>query len=137
MNKGSFNVSDQQLIGMAENKPTLQVKVKLKMSGEDMDVLVPVMFRNVDPAIGEFLHPVYVIPSQVTTTPLNPLLVNTNSKVNSANASNTGSDIPFMHVISYEHIPTLVYFSKNDQMVVKSRFENNWKANWLYRGSRR
>ena len=119
MNKGSFNVSDQQLIGMAENKPTLQVKVKLKMSGEDMDVLVPVMFRNVDPAIGEFLHPVYVIPSQVTTTPLNPLLVNTNSKVNSANASNTGSDIPFMHVISYEHIPTLVYFSKNDQMVVK------------------
>ena len=119
MNKGSFNVSDQQLIGMAENKPTLQVKVKLKMSGEDMDVLVPVMFRNVDPAIGEFLHPVYVIPSQVTTTPLKPLLVNTNSKVNSANASNTGSDIPFMHVISYEHIPTLVYFSKNDQMVVK------------------
>ena len=119
MNKGSFNVSDQQLIGMAENKPTLQVKVKLKMSGEDMDVLVPVMFRNVDPAIGEFLHPVYVIPSQVTTTPLNPLLVNTNSKVNSSNASNTGSDIPFMHVISYEHIPTLVYFSKNDQMVVK------------------
>ena len=119
MNKGSFNVSDQQLIGMAENKPTLQVKVKLKMSGEDMDVLVPVMYRNVDPAIGEFLHPVYVIPSQVTTTPLKPLLVNTNSKVNSANASNTGSDIPFMHVISYEHIPTLVYFSKNDQMVVK------------------
>ncbi len=119
MNKGSFNVSDQQLIGMAENKPTLQVKVKLKMSGEDMDVLVPVMFRNVDPAIGEFLHPVYVIPSQVTTTPLNPLLVNTNSKVNSGNPSNTGSDIPFMHVISYEHIPTLVYFSKNDQMVVK------------------
>ena len=119
MNKGSFNVSDQQLIGMAENKPTLQVKVKLKMSGEDMDVLVPVMFRNVDPAIGEFLHPVYVIPSKVTTTPLKPLLVNTNSKVNSSNASNTGSDIPFMHVISYEHIPTLVYFSKNDQMVVK------------------
>ncbi|NBO49816.1 MAG: PIG-L family deacetylase [Chitinophagia bacterium] len=119
MNKGSFNVSDQQLIGMAENKPTLQVKVKLKMSGEDMDVLVPVMYRNVDPAIGEFLHPVYVIPSQVTTTPLKPLLVNTNSKVNSSNASNTGSDIPFMHVISYEHIPTLVYFSKNDQMVVK------------------
>lgn len=119
MNKGSFNVSDQQLIGMAENKPTLQVKVKLKMSGEDMDVLVPVMYRNVDPAIGEFLHPVYVIPSQVTTTPLKPLLVNTNSKVNSGNPSNTGSDIPFMHVISYEHIPTLVYFSKNDQMVVK------------------
>jgi hypothetical protein len=119
MNKGSFNVSDQQLIGMAENKPTLQVKVNLKISGEDLEVLVPVMFRDVDPAIGEFLHPVYVIPSQVTTTPLKPLLINTNAKLTTGSTSTTGSDIPFMHVISYEHIPTLVYFSKNDQMVVK------------------
>lgn len=119
MNKGHFNVTDQQLIGMAENKPSFQVVIGLNVANETVEFSVPVMFRNVDPAVGEFLHPVYVIPSVVATSPKKPLLINTNAS-NTANKPITNEkDPPFMHVLSYEHIPTLIYFSKNEQMVVK------------------
>ncbi len=119
MNKGHFNVTDQRLIGMAENRPAFEASVSLRIGNEQMLVNVPVTFRNVDPAIGEFIHPVYVIPSKVSTVAKKPLLINTASSSNKNAQVNHSDDAPFMHSISYEHIPTLVYFSKNEQMVVK------------------
>ncbi len=118
MNKGHFNVTDQQLIGMAENKPSFEVMLSLKIGNENLDVKIPVVFRNVDPAIGEFIHPVYVIPSKVSTVAAQPVLLNTASSAPKQLAA-PKDDAPFMHILSYEHIPTLIYFSKNEQMVVK------------------
>ncbi|MEY3562369.1 MAG: hypothetical protein RLZZ294_375 [Bacteroidota bacterium] len=119
MNKGHFNVTDQRLIGMAENRPGFEASVSLGIGKEQMLVNVPVTFRNVDPAVGEFIHPVYVIPSKVSTVAKKPVLVNTASPSNKNIQDNPADDAPFMHSISYEHIPTLIYFSKNEQMVVK------------------
>jgi len=87
MAPGYFNVEDQELIGMAENKPAFILSATLNVLGEPISFEVPVRFRIVDPAKGEFFHPVYVLPV----------------------ASSLDSK---MHTIAYEHIPNLTYFSK-------------------------
>lgn len=87
MATGYFNVDDQLLIGAPENQPAFQVNVKLVVQGEKIELDQPVQFRYVDPAIGEFFHPVAIVPH----SPAKDLLVNK---------------------IDYEHIPSLTYFSK-------------------------
>jgi LmbE family N-acetylglucosaminyl deacetylase len=86
MEAGYFNVNDQQLIGMPENKPAFTVNAMLNIMGESILFEVPVRYRVVDPAKGEFFHPVYVLPAS------------------------TAADKK-METIAYEHIPTLTYFS--------------------------
>lgn len=87
MAPGYFNVEDQELIGMAENKPAFMVTATLNILGEPVTMNVPVRHRVVDPAKGEFFHPVEVLPSVTHPT----------MKLQS---------------IAYEHIPNLTYFSK-------------------------
>ena len=87
MSTGHFNVNDQLLIGLPENKPAFEVQVDLTIEGEDIHVAQPVQYRFVDPAIGEFFHPVAVVPHQ------------------------TGENI-IVNKIDYEHIPSLIHFSK-------------------------
>ncbi|MBM3444636.1 MAG: PIG-L family deacetylase [Bacteroidetes bacterium] len=87
MNTGHFNVTDQQLIGKAENDPALNVSVQLKLNESELRVAVPVRYRNVDPAIGEFFHPVTIVPRTVETGWM-------------------------VRTIDYEHIPSLMHESK-------------------------
>lgn len=87
MAAGYFNVKDQQLIGMPENKPAFSVMAALNILGETIGFEVPVKHRVVDPAKGEFFHPVYVLPA----------------------SSNPETKL---QTIAYEHIPNLTYFSK-------------------------
>ena len=102
MSTGFFNVNDQTLIGDADNKPAFQVNVKLAVQGETIEVLQPVKFRFVNPAIGEFFHPVYVIPGKEDK-----------NKV--------------MHEIEYEHIPSLLYFADNKQIVLPKNLKTTGK----------
>jgi len=51
--KALFSVSDQSLIGAAENEPSLQVKIALDGLGEDLEFLVPVYYRWTDRVDGE------------------------------------------------------------------------------------
>ncbi|MFM1795077.1 MAG: hypothetical protein RL642_1462 [Bacteroidota bacterium] len=85
---GYFNVNDQTLIGEPDNKPSFQVNVVLSIEGEQVEIAQPVQFRFVDPAKGEFFHPVAVLPYK------------------------TSSD-DVINKIDYEHIPSMVYFSKS------------------------
>ena len=86
MEAGYFNVDDQQLIGMPENKPAFTVNAMLNIMGEIILFEIPVRYRVVDPAKGEFFHPVYVLPASPAADKK-------------------------METIAYEHIPTLTYFS--------------------------
>jgi len=56
-------VNDQLLIGMPENKPAFTVNASLNIMGENITYEIPVRYRVVDPAKGEFFHPVYVLPA--------------------------------------------------------------------------
>ena len=102
MNTGFFNVSDQALIGDAENKPTFQVHVKLNVQGENIEVMQPVQYRFVNPAIGEFFHPVYVVPGKEDK----------NRK---------------MHEIEYEHIPSLLHFADSKNIVLPAGLKTTGK----------
>jgi LmbE family N-acetylglucosaminyl deacetylase len=51
--KALFAVSDQSLIGAAENAPSLQAKVTLSGKGEELEFLVPVLYRWTDRVDGE------------------------------------------------------------------------------------
>ncbi len=86
MEAGHFNVDEQLLIGMPEKKPAFIVNASLTVLGETIQFEIPVRYRVVDPAKGEFFHPVYVLPA---STPADKK----------------------METIAYEHIPTLTYFS--------------------------
>jgi len=87
MSTGHFNVNDQMLIGFPENKAAFEVQVDLTIEGEKIHVAQPVQYRFVDPAIGEFFHPVAVVPL--------PSIENI-----------------ILNKIDYEHIPSLIHFSK-------------------------
>ncbi|MFN8252619.1 MAG: PIG-L family deacetylase [Ferruginibacter sp.] len=61
MNHGSFNVTDQQLIGKAENDP-LSVTFSMMVEGKEFTFTKPVRYKYTDPVKGEIYQPVSVIP---------------------------------------------------------------------------
>ena len=62
MEKGSFNVTNQQLIGKAENDP-LSVEFKVNIEGTDFTFKKPLRYKFTDPVKGEIYQPVNIIPS--------------------------------------------------------------------------
>jgi LmbE family N-acetylglucosaminyl deacetylase len=62
MDKGSFNVADQQLIGKAENDP-LSVNFSMMIEGKEFIFNKPVRYKYTDPVKGEIYQPVNQIPS--------------------------------------------------------------------------
>lgn len=61
MNKGSFNVSDQELIGKPQNDPQIAT-VSLRINGEDLEYDIPVQYKTNDPVKGEQYEPLFIIP---------------------------------------------------------------------------
>ena len=62
MEKGSFNVSDQQLIGKAENNP-LSADFKVNIEGTDFTFTKPIRYKFTDPVKGEIYQPVSIVPA--------------------------------------------------------------------------
>lgn len=62
MDKGSFNVSQQVFIGMAENDP-FSVQFDVSIEGTEFTFHKPVQYKYTDPVKGELYQPVYIIPS--------------------------------------------------------------------------
>ncbi|HUZ61275.1 MAG TPA: PIG-L family deacetylase [Hanamia sp.] len=61
MDKGSFNVSDQTLIGKPQNDPQT-AKVSVTINGEDLEYDIPIQFKSNDPVKGERFEPLFIIP---------------------------------------------------------------------------
>ncbi len=61
MDKGSFNVTDQQQIGMAENEPQ-PVSFIVNIEGTNFTFNKPVRYKYTDPVRGELYQPVSIIP---------------------------------------------------------------------------
>jgi len=57
-----FSVSEQALIGLAENAPSIQAKVKLLCQGNLLEFLVPVLYRWTDRVNGEIYRPFEIRP---------------------------------------------------------------------------
>lgn len=69
MDKGSFNISDQTLIGKAENDP-FSVDFSMMIEGKEFIFTKPIRYKYTDPVKGEIFQPVNAIPSfSVTSIP--------------------------------------------------------------------
>jgi LmbE family N-acetylglucosaminyl deacetylase len=80
MDKGSFNVSDQQLIGRAENEP-LSILFGATIDGVNFKFKKPVRYKYTDPVKGEIYQPVQLIyPVNITSSP--SMLIFKNEDVN-------------------------------------------------------
>jgi LmbE family N-acetylglucosaminyl deacetylase len=72
--EGRFKIADPQLIGPAENKPSIEVKVVLKSEGTALTFSIPVTFQWTDRVKGELVRPFEVRPP-VTMNVENPVYV--------------------------------------------------------------
>ncbi|MEO8819968.1 MAG: PIG-L family deacetylase [Ginsengibacter sp.] len=76
MNKGSYNVSDQTLIGKPQNDPQEAI-VNLSINGEDLDYNIPIQYKSNDPVKGETYEPLFIIPKiEVRSNPELALAIN-------------------------------------------------------------
>ena len=69
---GTFNVTNQDLIGLANSLPDFEVIFTFSINGEKMNLRSPVQYKYVDLVRGELYEPLTVIP---------PVLVSLNKKV--------------------------------------------------------
>jgi LmbE family N-acetylglucosaminyl deacetylase len=134
MSTGNFNVTDQRLIGKGQNDPAFIVKANLIIMGEKFVYDIPVMNRVVDPAIGEFFHPIIITPATTLTAQPAPVLINT------ANSNATAKPAikplpPVIQSIAYEHIPTLTYFSEAKQKVIEVDLKTTGKQIGYIKGA--
>ncbi|HUR12111.1 MAG TPA: PIG-L family deacetylase, partial [Flavitalea sp.] len=68
MNEGSFNISDQLMIGMAEGKPAFSVTFRINLNGVPLSFQKPVRYKYTDPVKGELYEPLSVIPAVTLNT---------------------------------------------------------------------
>lgn len=61
-NHGSFNLTDQKLIGKAENDPVIQANFILSSDYGDISFTTPLLFRWTDPVEGEKYRPFVIVP---------------------------------------------------------------------------
>lgn len=63
LENGSFDVSDQQLIGKAQNDPPFLTTYSFNIFGQDIQLEKPLQYKFTDPTRGELHEPVAVIPA--------------------------------------------------------------------------
>jgi LmbE family N-acetylglucosaminyl deacetylase len=59
---GSYNVQDQQLIGQAQNAPSLEAIFEIRLYGESFMLREPVLYKVTDPVKGELYEPLTIVP---------------------------------------------------------------------------
>ncbi|MHA6249386.1 PIG-L family deacetylase [Pontibacter sp. CAU 1760] len=59
---GMYAVESQQEVGMPENVPAVQVTFTLQVSGQPLQLTVPVVYKRTDPVEGEIYRPFVVTP---------------------------------------------------------------------------
>jgi LmbE family N-acetylglucosaminyl deacetylase len=70
MNEGSFNVTDQNLIGKPENSSSYEATFKVLIGGQEFNFRKPIRYRFTDPVKGELYQPLTVMPAvSVSTDP--------------------------------------------------------------------
>ena len=82
MSEGSFNVSDQTLIGNPESKPAYEIKFVLNIEGQDFTFTKPVQYKFTDPVKGELYQPLTVLPAVTGKFEPGLVLLNNNEAKN-------------------------------------------------------
>jgi LmbE family N-acetylglucosaminyl deacetylase len=90
MNKGSFMVDNQELIGKPESEPAFSAVFVIKIESLPFRFTRPVKFKHTDPVKGELYQPLIVIPT-----------------------ANIATSYGTLRHIDYDHIPDIYYFNRD------------------------
>jgi len=63
LDKGSFNVENQLLIGQSENKASINAEFSFLINGKELKINRPIVYRITDPVKGEIIKPLEVVPA--------------------------------------------------------------------------
>lgn len=115
MSKGSFNVSDQALIGKPQNDPQEAV-INLSINGENLEYTIPIQYKSNDPVKGETYEPLFIIPKvEVKSEPELALQIENsytwgmvNIKVQTVNNSSSKNDF----ILKEEHSANVIQTKK-------------------------
>ena len=128
--EGMFVVTNQQLIGEAENEPAFKVGVSLTIEGQVFNYTIPVQYKVTDPTKGDVYQPLVVVPNhevkydkEVYLKPVGKSIAigyqsieNGISKHIHVEVKSASTQLPtsinevYSKTIQYDHIPTLTYF---------------------------
>jgi hypothetical protein len=134
MSKGSYNVSDQTLIGKPQNDPQ-SAQVNLSINGQELTYTLPIRYKSNDPVKGETYEPLFVVPkAEVKSNP--ELAVAINNKpvdINVKAFSNSASQNDF--ALHEEHSENVLQTKKDGDSFysIKNPLQKNtevinWKA---------
>lgn len=68
MDKGAFQITDQELIGQPANKPSFEADFSVQIEGVTFSFRRPVWFKRTDPVKGELYQPLVVVPPVTVNT---------------------------------------------------------------------
>lgn len=94
MEKGSYNVSDQTLIGKPQNGPAYEAEFTIVIDGQPIKIQRPVQYKYTDPVRGEIYEPLVIIPK--ITVSLAPDLVLTGIQPPAINSENLEITVTFV-----------------------------------------
>lgn len=69
MQKGSFTVNDQQLIGKPQNDPSYEVSFIVNINGQEFTYKKPLQYKYTDPVKGEIYEPLVILPAYRVEVP--------------------------------------------------------------------
>jgi LmbE family N-acetylglucosaminyl deacetylase len=79
MSEGSFNVTDQSLIGNPESAPAYEAVFTLNIEGQDLAFTRPVRYKFTDPVKGELYQPLTVLPAVTARFTSEVILLNSHT----------------------------------------------------------
>lgn len=123
MNHGSFNVTDQQLIGKAESDP-LSVTFSMMIEGKEFTFTKPIRYKFTDPVKGEIYQPVTIVPA---------LYISAYSK--SVHKKNNGKDYSITPAVTFTAVKPIAntdvtaYFEPKHELLKWPVNNSNVKSN--------
>lgn len=102
MDKGSFNVNDQQLIGSAQSQPEYTASFMFAVKDISFTVTRPVQYKFTDPVKGELYEPVAVIPPVIVS--VTPAVVMTNVQPGNERTANMQLHVQYKSNINARNV---------------------------------
>ncbi len=121
MDKGSFNVTDQQQIGKGESEP-LSVVFSMMIEGKEFKFTRPIRYKFTDPVKGELYQPITILPKAEVNYKGNVFLSINNRSVNVG--TQIKSNLPAISVYTVNKLASQKIRNSNNPFVYKSSKEN-------------
>jgi len=127
---GMFTVSDQKLIGDAENTPSYSARFTFSVNGISFVVIKPVQYKYVDPVKGELYQPVVVISPLIVS--LSPDVVLANVKNGNTPVAVSQVSLQFKSNFAARQIPVTIHLKQADAIIFSKDTVMDFEAGQLH-----